>query len=242
MIMEKLEKLQILILGLLISISIILAVSIGTSVFAKKSISVTGSAYEIIKSDSGSVQANLKVIAKTKAQAYTNAKNQLPKIYEYLNSNGIDKKNIDIKSADGYYTYKMLPNGNSSNEFDYYNYTQRIIIKSDDVNTIQKISLDITTLMDKGIDIEVLSTSYSYSKLSELKVKLLKEATLDAKQRATGMLQATNNRVGKIESVKMGVFQITPTESTDVSDMGINDTSTIDKKITAVANVVFSIK
>ena len=40
----------------------------------------------------------------------------------------------------------------------------------------------------------------------------------------------------------MGVFQITDATSNDVSDMGINDTSTIDKKVTAVANVVFKIK
>jgi hypothetical protein len=48
--------------------------------------------------------------------------------------------------------------------------------------------------------------------------------------------------VGKIQSVKMGVFQITDVDSTSVSDMGINDTSTIDKKVTAVVNVVFKIK
>lgn len=40
----------------------------------------------------------------------------------------------------------------------------------------------------------------------------------------------------------MGVFQITPVDSTDVSDMGINDTSTIEKKITAVSNVTFEVK
>lgn len=56
------------------------------------------------------------------------------------------------------------------------------------------------------------------------------------------MLKATNNGVGKIKSVRMGVFQITPVDSTSVSDMGISDTSTIDKKITAVANVVFFVK
>ena len=61
-------------------------------------------------------------------------------------------------------------------------------------------------------------------------------------QRASAMLKATNNKVGKIQSVKMGVFQITEVDSTNVSDMGINDTSTIDKKVTAVANVVFKIK
>ena len=40
----------------------------------------------------------------------------------------------------------------------------------------------------------------------------------------------------------MGVMQITPADSNEVSDWGINDSSTIDKKITAVANVVFSVK
>ena len=56
------------------------------------------------------------------------------------------------------------------------------------------------------------------------------------------MLKATQNSVGKIQSVRMGVYQITPVNSTDVSDMGINDTSSIDKKVTAVANVSFKIK
>ena len=40
----------------------------------------------------------------------------------------------------------------------------------------------------------------------------------------------------------MGVFQITEPDSTNVSDMGINDTSSVEKKVTAVANVVFKIK
>ena len=83
---------------------------------------------------------------------------------------------------------------------------------------------------------------YYYSKLSDMKVNLLKEATTDAKVRAAAMLNATHNKVGNIESVRMGVFQITPVDSTSVSDMGINDTSTIEKKVTAVANVVFRIK
>ena len=59
----------------------------------------------------------------------------------------------------------------------------------------------------------------------------MKDATTDAKDRATAMLKATHNRPGKIQSVQMGVFQITPVDSTNVSDMGINDTSTIDKKV-----------
>jgi hypothetical protein len=39
----------------------------------------------------------------------------------------------------------------------------------------------------------------------------------------------------------MGVFQITPRYSTEVSDYGINDVSSVDKDITAVVRVTFAI-
>ena len=83
---------------------------------------------------------------------------------------------------------------------------------------------------------------FYYSDLASIKIDLLKEASKDAKLRATSMLSATGSRVGKVSSVKMGVFQITPPDSTCVSDTDENDTSTIDKKVTAVANVVFKVK
>ena len=40
----------------------------------------------------------------------------------------------------------------------------------------------------------------------------------------------------------MGVIQITPRLSNQVSDYGINDLSSIDKEITAVVNASFIIK
>ena len=97
-------------------------------------------------------------------------------------------------------------------------------------------------MISQGIDINVFGVSYSYSKLPELKVNLLEEASKDAKNRASSMLNATGDKVGGIKSVRMGVYQITSVDSNDVSDMGINDTSTIDKKVTAVANISFKIK
>jgi hypothetical protein len=39
----------------------------------------------------------------------------------------------------------------------------------------------------------------------------------------------------------MGVLQITPADSTEVSDSGISDTTTIDKDMTAVVNVSFAV-
>ena len=44
-----------------------------------------------------------------------------------------------------------------------------------------------------------------------------------------------------MRSVRMGVFQITPRHSTEVSDYGINDTSSLEKDITAVVRVTFAV-
>ncbi|MDE6137877.1 MAG: SIMPL domain-containing protein, partial [Candidatus Gastranaerophilales bacterium] len=209
--LERIEKLQIAILGLLLAFGLIFAVKSGVSPFAKNSVTVTGSAYEIVQSDSGNLEFSLSVRRPTKALAYSTAKQQLPEILKYLEGKGFDtKKDVDVKSMNGYESYRYTPNGVNTNEIAYYQLSQPIIIKSNDVNKIKEVSLDITSLMDKGIDIDVRNANYSYSKLSDLKVDLLNRATKDAKQRASAMLKSTNNRVGKIESVRMGVFQITP--------------------------------
>ena len=82
---------------------------------------------------------------------------------------------------------------------------------------------------------------YLYRKLDALKIEMLAAATENAKQRAENMARATGNKIGSIRSARMGVFQITPSTSTDVSDAGINDTSSPDKKVTAVVTASFSI-
>ena len=126
--------------------------------------------------------------------------------------------------------------------YPFYNYSQELKITSDNPELINKTYLAVPSLIQKGITIQAYPPEYYYSNLNKKKAELLSAATADAKVRAQGMLKATNNRVGKISSLKMGVMQITPADSNEVSDWGINDSSTIDKKITAVANVVFSVK
>ena len=235
--LERIEKLQVVSLGILIGLALVVSTKMVSSSISKNEISVTGSAYEIVKSDSGKLSFNIATQAKTKAAAYQILKQQLPVVKKYLEEKGI--KDITVKNYNGYYSYKYNQStGNYTNEIDNYKLSQPIEASSKDVNLIKEVSLDIQNLIDKS----EAGTDYFDSGLGDLKVKLLKEATLDAKNRASAMLKANHNSVGKIQSVKMGVFQITDVDSTSVSDMGINDTSTIDKKVTAVANVVFKIK
>lgn len=240
--LEKLEKFQVLVLGLVIAIAGVISADMITKAISKDVISVTGSYSQNVTSDSGVFNFDIKARKATKAQSYSSINRQRPVIVKYLISKGFKKSDIDVKATSGYDVYKINSNGMTTNEVDAYDASQTISVKSNDVKKIKKISTDINNLTSKGIDINVEEPSYFYSKLSDLKIKMLEEATKDAKQRATAMLKATHNHVGKIQSVQMGVFQITPVESTNVSDSGISDTTSIKKKVTSVANVTFSIR
>ena len=238
---EKIEKLQVISLGVLIALGLIVSTKIVASTISKNVISITGSAYEIVKSDSGTLKFDIVIKRSTKQAAYSSLQEQLKIVNEYLASKQI--KNIESKTINGYYSYKRdAKTGAYTDIQDSYNLYQPIQISSDNVELIKEISNDITSLINKGVDINVSPASYDYSKLPELKVTLLEKASQDAKNRAASMLKPTHNSVGKIQSVRMGVYQITPVDSTNVSDMGINDTTSIDKKVTAVANVSFKIK
>jgi hypothetical protein len=93
-------------------------------------------------------------------------------------------------------------------------------------------------------DIQFISQApeYYYTKLADLKIEMLAKATEDAKQRAISMANSTGNKIGAIRSAKMGVFQITPITSTNVSWYGENDTSSFEKKVMAVVTASFAIE
>ena len=241
--MEKVEKFQVIISCVIVTFGILISSLIFANKISKnENITVTGSASKIVKSDSAKLGFSIRTRKINQKESFSYLKSQTPNVIKYLEEKGIKKEDIDVKSMNGYNVYRQNNNGYSTNEIIAYDASQHIEIKSSDVLKIKEISTDIQSLIDKGINIEVYSPEYFYSDLASIKIDLLKEASLDAKQRAKSMLEATNAHVGKVSSMRMGVFQITPADSTMVSDMGINDTSSIDKKVTAVANVVFKVK
>ena len=71
---------------------------------------------------------------------------------------------------------------------------------------------------------------------------MIELATQDARARAEAMLKSSGKAPGDLVSASVGVFQITPLYSNEISDYGINDTSSIDKEITAVVNCSFEVK
>lgn len=210
--------------------------------FSKEVISVTGSATKNITSDYATWQLEFGRRNGDLTAAYANVKKDLERVKNYLKSKGVAESELAISQVYTVTLFKKNADGNDTNEIEAYRLTQRVTVSSHNVEKITQLSREATELITEGIGVNSYAPEYFYTKLDELKVEMLARATENAKQRAASMAKSTGNRIGVIRSAKMGVFQITPPTSTDVSDYGENDTSSLKKKVMAVVSVTFSIK
>ncbi len=64
----------------------------------------------------------------------------------------------------------------------------------------------------------------------------------DARVRAESITKAVGGSVGAVINVKSGPFQVTTQDSTEASDYGAYDTSTITKTVTSTVSVTFKTK
>lgn len=206
-----------------------------------EAITVTGSAKRRITSDLVVWSAGVSSQSAQLTEAYRQLSDNIPRIKQYLLSKGIPEDQMTVSSIASSTIKKRDSEGNETGEITGYNLTQRIEVRSTDVAKIAQIAREATELINQGILIESSAPKYYYTKIGDLKIEMLGEAAKDAKERAERIAQSTGNSIGSVRSAKMGVLQITAADSTDVSDYGMYDTTTIDKDMTAVVNVSFAV-
>lgn len=231
----------ILTMGLIIS-SLIFTVGIKEAKSSNNTLSVRGSAKKQITSDLAVWNGSFNVQSPNLSQAYKNLKDSEKKVRDYMLKQGFNQKDIVFSSIYTETNYVILPNGSYSSQVDSYKLSQSVEIKSKNINKISDLSRNATDLINEGIEFQSNSPQYFYTKLSDLKIDMITLATKDAKTRAEKMLSATGNKAGKLQSASIGVFQITPLYSDEISDYGINDTSSIEKEITSVITCQFEVK
>jgi hypothetical protein len=173
--------------------------------------------------------------------AYRQLSENIPKIKQYLIAKGIPEDQMTVSSITTTTLKKQDGNGNETSEISGYALRQHIEVRSTDVEKIARIAREATELINQGILIDSEAPQYYYTKIGDLKIEMLGEAAKDAKVRAEQIAASTGNKIGAVRNAKMGVLQITPADSTDVSDSGIYSTTTIDKDMTAVVNIGFAV-
>lgn len=233
--------------GVALAVGLVIAALIFGWAFVKgkqgdQTITVTGSARKRIKSDLVIWKAGVSYQAPVLTDAYKSLAESVPRVKAYLISKGIQENQITISSISSQTLHARDSDGQDTGQITGYSLRQELEVRSTDVEMIARVAREATELINQGILLESMAPEYHYTKLGEEKITMLAEAAKDAKTRAEKVAESTDSSIGSVRTARMGVLQITPADSNEVSDMGMNDTSSLDKDITAVVNLSFEIK
>lgn len=204
---------------------------------------VTGSATRRIRSDFVVWRAEVRSQAADMSQAYKKLSSDVPTVVEYLKTKGIDSKQIKVSAASIGELHARNKDGHEMPETTVaYVTVQQIEVSSSDLEKVERASREATELIDRGVYIHSEPPLYIYTKLAELKVQMVAEASRDARNRAEQMAQHSKSRVRSLVNMRMGVLQINPAYDTQVSAEGNNDHSSLEKDVLAVATATFGIE
>lgn len=208
-----------------------------------QTLTVTGSAIRPIQSDLAVWNSRIRVRAADVQSAYAALKEARGKALAYFKRQGVGDSDIVIPPLSTYAVRRPNPNGyGTTEEVMAYELTLNFQVTSRDVDFLVKLASSASELLEQGLYFESDAPQYFFTGLEALKVELAGEAAANARDRAAAIAAKTGSSLGSPRGVRVGVFQVRPVNSTEVSDGGMLDTSSRDKEAMAVVTINFAIE
>jgi len=247
------KKLSVLATSLIALAIVLASVVLGNAYKYKfvsaETISTTGLAEKEFTSDLVIWNSSFSSYSMDRKVAFESLKADQLKIKDYLISKGIKEPEIvfsAIKVTEQTKTerkYAGIDGYSEISTFAGYNLSQNFDIESKSLDIIEKTAREITELLEQGINISSSQPSYYYTKLEDLKISLISNATENATVRAKNIAEKGNSTLGSLKNATMGVFQITgKTSSEEYSWGGVYNTSDRNKKASITVKLEFAIK
>lgn len=228
--------------GLAVSASIV--ASTLTRLNDSNSINVTGAARRNVRSDLIIWRASLQADAPTLLEAQQRLQADLAKVADFLRANNITEvaaAPVVIREI----TQKRKVEGDDDEAVNVrvgYRLSQSLEIRSADVAGVPKLAAHTGALLEQGVMFVSEEFQFIYTKSGEAKVEMMAEATKDARARAELIAAQGGRAVEALRNAKAGVVQINPLHSSATSWEGNNDTTALDKTITATVSASFSLR
>ena len=201
-------------------------------------ISITGSARKPISSDLVRWSVSVNGEAAKAADAARRLRFETRAVRAFLKREGIPNDEITPSVVTSEENVIPLPHHRRRIT---YRVTQRLEISSRKIDLVERASTGVGGLIERGIGVSGDPLEYISTELTQAKLDALAAATEDARARAEILVKGLGGKLGPMRSTSLGVYQITPRDSTDVSDYGINDTTSRDKDVNAVVTATFAV-
>jgi hypothetical protein len=204
----------------------------------RDTITVTGSARYPITAN----QVSWSLVARSQERnvgtASRRLRRQVDAVRQFFREHGISDDDVTLPPISVQQVQRRISRKQVVTE---YAVTQTFRITSRDVDKLEVAAAAVSSLLEQGMSLTVGRLSYVSTELSEARLKALEAATANASERAKTIVEGVGGDLGGVRSAGIGVYQIVPRGSTEISDYGINDTSTKEKDVTAVVSVTFGV-
>ena len=213
-----------------------------------RTLQVTGSAKKRIVSDLIEWSAAITTTSADRTSAYHALAGHIKTALAYLADQGVKTDEMRVSSAVVKENWDTEYVGAGAERiqrkvFRGFTTSQGVTVRSTDVARVERVSREITQLLEKGVPVSSEQPSYYYTRIGELKIEMLAEAARDARTRAENMLdKAGGGQIGKLRTADMGVINLNPANSTATSWEGNNDTTSLEKDIITIVHVTYEVQ
>lgn len=214
----------------------------------ERTIRVTGSAKQRITSDLIEWSATVSAEAPDKLAAYRRLHTDVDATVAYLRAQGVPEGEIFPDSATIEERFTTVYEGSGDDRIAKqvltgYHARQYVAVRSGDVQRVERVSREITTLLENGVTVTSNHPAYYYTKLGDLKIEMLSAASKDARTRAENMLKSAGGAsLSSLRDADMGVINVNPANSSETSWEGNNDTSSLEKDVIAIVHVTYGLR
>jgi hypothetical protein len=151
-------------------------------------------------------------------EAYAALKADEGRVRDYLRSKGMAASEVVFSSVSIQRLYDERYDDKGvriSNTFTGFQLRQSVRVESKAIEKIEVVSREVTGLLEAGVELNSEEPQYYYTKLSDIKIRLLEQAAKDARLRAETIAKSGESDLGKLRKASMGVFQITGRNSNE---------------------------
>ena len=216
----------------------IFASTIHDAKHAHDTITITGSARKPIGSDIVQWELEVKGEAGTEVAAAYRARTAGIALVAFLRKAGIARNDISPEVVQSDIVTTRIDKKHTRTT---YVVSQGYGVSSRQIDVVARAATRLGTLLERGIDVSAQPLAYVSTNLDAAKLDALAAATAEARRRAEILVKGLGGHLGGMRASSLGVYQITPRNSTEISDYGVNDTSSRLKDVTAVVTATFAV-
>jgi hypothetical protein len=217
-----------------------------------QTIRVPGTAKRRVRSDFVLWRARVIVARAELAEVYKLLASNFAKVRDYLRKRGIPEADISSASVESEERYKSVSKtiGGKTEwtSVRYFQVSQLLEVRSKNVPLVSAVAGDAAQiyvsagLNEPGVRFDSHMPSFYFTRMEELKVEVIAEATQHAKQRAQRIASASGTKLGRLLSAQVGDVSIaSPYASASSSQPTGEDFSSIEKDIVANVTLLFAL-